>query len=985
MLTLGIIERSLAQRNLFILAYAVTLVGSLCLLPLSYFEHSKSPRPSIILNAYLLITLLFDIAQVRTLWLEIVNQEQRSFASILASYVAVKAIMLVFEAQSKGQYAGWNTKEYSPEESSGLYSLSAFFWLNSLFFKGYRTTFRVQDLFPLVQALESKELSLKFQVQLEKRPLNGQRLGLASLLLRTLAVNLFFPVPPRLALIGFQFCQPFLIRALLDYLQTNPDSVSNNHGYGLIGASILIYGGIAISNALYWYYQERAMSMGRGMLVSALYRKSTQTNSLNNSAPLTLMSTDVERIRLGLVNMHEFWASTIEAALACWLLQKELGAAFTAAFILIILAAVSSYMAGKLLGRYQRTWMETIEKRVTLTASVITHMKSIKISGLAQPIESLVHNMRLDELKAGRRWRRMVTLSVTISYSPLLLSPVLAFAVNSQPLDTTSLFLTVSYLTLFTTPLCMLLQKLPQLLGAFTCLHRIQIVLEQESRVDSRSFRNSVVLSREKSATDTPNASLKVPSSNGSFITITNGSFGWGGSKDDLTNINITIPKSKLTMITGPVASGKSTLAKALLGEVPRARGQISMGIHRCCIGYCDQSPYLLNKSIRDNIIGFIPFDEKLYHEVTQATMLLRDFSELPQGDLTKVGSGGILLSGGQRQRVAIARVLYTETNLLIFDNALSGLDASTDKHVFDRVFGIGGILRCRDATIIMCTNSHQHLLYADNIIVLNEHGTVAEQKLNDHSSLKRDATTSSINTATQQELEMRKIQHFPATDITALPQSNLVAQSIVSEDKSTARQTGNKSIYRYYFSTIGLLPSVGFILVGICWGFFYNFPQIWLKYWADDLESQEVLHSSPYYIGIYSLLQTLSLASITTAVFIVMSILVSMSGSELHRRALQAIINAPLQLLGDTDVGVITNLFSQDMTLVDGELPVALNNFILTVFQTVGMAAVLASSSPWLILTYPVLLLVLWGLQMFYLRTSRQLRLLSLEASGPL
>jgi ATP-binding cassette, subfamily C (CFTR/MRP), member 1 len=100
---------------------------------------------------------------------------------------------------------------------------------------------------------------------------------------------------------------------------------------------------------------------------------------------------------------------------------------------------------------------------------------------------------------------------------------------------------------------------------------------------------------------------------------------------------------------------------------------------------------------------------------------------------------------------------------------------------------------------------------------------------------------------------------------------------------------------------------------------------------------------------------------------------------------ALRTVIQAPLQFLTATDTGTITTLFSQDMTLIDGELPLSLVNFSLDVWISIGMTAVVATSSPYLAVSYPVFVAVLYGLQRFYLRTSRQIRLLELEAKGPL
>ncbi|KAJ5628313.1 hypothetical protein N7490_010541 [Penicillium lividum] len=84
-------------------------------------------------------------------------------------------------------------------------------------------------------------------------------------------------------------------------------------------------------------------------------------------------------------------------------------------------------------------------------------------------------------------------------------------------------------------------------------------------------------------------------------------------------------------------------------------------------------------------------------------------------------------------------------------------------------------------------------------------------------------------------------------------------------------------------------------------------------------------------------------------------------------------------------DTGVITNLFSQDLSLIDGELPQSLTNTTLQICIAAGGAAVIATSSPYIIITYPFVVLILFGVQRFYLRTSRQLRLLDLEAKSPL
>ncbi|KAG9597513.1 putative ABC multidrug transporter, partial [Aureobasidium melanogenum] len=104
-----------------------------------------------------------------------------------------------------------------------------------------------------------------------------------------------------------------------------------------------------------------------------------------------------------------------------------------------------------------------------------------------------------------------------------------------------------------------------------------------------------------------------------------------------------------------------------------------------------------------------------------------------------------------------------------------------------------------------------------------------------------------------------------------------------------------------------------------------------------------------------------------------------------IHKDALQTLIRAPLSFFTGTDTGVVTNLFSQDLNLVDTELPSALLNFLFSAFSAIGQAAVMPTSSPYMAISYPFLAVLLYFVQKFYLRTARQLRLLDLEAKSPL
>lgn len=237
--------------SIFIASSVLKLVSALFMVTLSIVDHSKSPRPSVLLSSYLFLTLLLDASQARTLFLSSDQKPEVTYSSIFCAAIALKVGILLLEAQRKSKWVRWDGKEHSPEETSGIFSLGIFSWLNKLFIDGYSKILAIEDLYPLDSTLNGKVLHDEFSKNVDYSKLKGDKFGLVKALMHTLKVPLLLPVPPRLALLGFTFCQPFFIEKLLDHL--SQPRVNANIGYGFIGASILIYSGIAISMALYSY------------------------------------------------------------------------------------------------------------------------------------------------------------------------------------------------------------------------------------------------------------------------------------------------------------------------------------------------------------------------------------------------------------------------------------------------------------------------------------------------------------------------------------------------------------------------------------------------------------------------------------------------------------------------------------------------------------------------------------------------------------
>lgn len=420
---------------------------------------------------------------------------------------------------------------------------------------------------------------------------------------------------------------------------------------------------------------------------------------------------------------------------------------------------------------------------------------------------------------------------------------------------------------------------------------------------------------QENSATSAPTWAFEIAAAD----------FGFCNGQPLLHKITLAIDPGSFTMVVGKVGSGKSLLLQSLLGELAVLDGQAK----RSCpdASFCSQPPWLRNVSVRDNILGESAFDADWYSSVTWACGLDQDFHELSNGDATLVGTGGMSLSGGQKNRVSLARAVYARKSIVVVDDVLSGLDNTTEKLVFSRVFGRDGLLRQMQCTIVLATHSVRWAAQSDKIVVISEGRIVADGH---YDTLLRipglwETHCSSVNgtaateedspaQAKSQELEKR-VEKAP----------NVQPESKTKTDaEDDYRRKGHAGTLMYYLLGFGKVRIALYIALSIA-TYTSNAAQfIWVQRLVKDSVSVVLLSRS---ISVFTSISFFAFSIIAIYLSYFFLVLCPRSGLRLHAKHLSAFMKAKFTALVTKDSGEITNLFSQDTIIVDRLLPMLVLN----------------------------------------------------------
>ncbi|KAK0651013.1 P-loop containing nucleoside triphosphate hydrolase protein [Cercophora newfieldiana] len=977
------------------LTFLTGLVSSalaLLLLILTLLHAKRCYRPSTIIVTCHGVLVLAEAIRSRTYFL----LGHQTIGFLLIGSIIMRIMVLVLESLRRptGHIPGG--KEMSPEERAGIINRLFFQWLVPLLTLGHRRHLTCDDLRPVDRVMYSASLEVKLAplfVPQQNRSVKSTK-SLARETFLCMRRDLASAVVPRLALIAFKVAQLFIVRYLLEYLQHGVSSPTSN-GYGLIGACAFTYTGIAVVTGWYYHRGYRCASIAQGGLVLAIFSKMLRLreDAGTESRAITLMVSDVQRISVALVSIHEIWAAPIEVAIFMYLLQNTMGPTSLCVLGLAATCMAVTSTISRSMAEQQGAWLLAVQTRLQATQKMLSDLKAIKMMGMEKRMSDLVSTLRVNEMAAARPFRSLLAASSIISYTTLSISPLLVFGaylgtngLDSTVVDATRMFTSLVLVALLTSPLVHLFQVLPGLGAAYGCLNRLQDFLalyelpvhpNPVHRFETENKRDPLVNDEDDVLISLKGVSLAYAVD----------------EQTVLRQVDLEVKRGKRVAILGAVGTGKSLLLKFLLGEAHSLNDGGGTEIRTDSFAYCSQKPWLENISAEANWTRYARSQDTSWMTRITHACALDDIISLEDYASGTVGSGGSRLSGGQRQRLALARALALKKDVLLLDDVFSALDPGTKSKIVQRVLGPNGLARSREMTVIFTTHDRDLVSVADEAYEIDHHGHFVSVV----------TTTSPESPETPQETrETTSVFHqdhyLPMLETGSLegiekevPRMSLSSISTAKTGKCGSQITPSKTpsdgeVYLTYARAMGLQNASMFLIAGITFSATLKLPDLWVKWWTDALQlASKVQRPNTFWLGIYGLLTTTPLFILGAWLLHLMLIVVPTSGIALHNQLLHTVLHASFPHISRIDTGHLINRFNQDLIFIDTQLPLALFSTSSCLFTSMVQITLVAMASLPSLAVVPPLLGVLYVIQRFYLRTSKQLRLLELETKGDL
>ncbi|PON24689.1 ATP-dependent bile acid permease [Trichoderma gamsii] len=662
------------------------------------------------------------------------------------------------------------------------------------------------------------------------------------------------------------------------------------------------------------------------------------------------------------------------------------------------------------------------DSRVQASNELITNIRVIKLCAWEEEFRKKVgrlRNLELLELRIRFFWW---SVSMTVFYSLPFVTTILTLfiytVVEGKPLETKTAFPALAIFAVLRIPLDRMAAMISFILQAHVSISRIEKFLNERgsSRHNQRMEGDGVIIGFENATFEWPTQGDGEPSAS-EDIQHTESS---PAQAFRLSKLEIKFQKDGLNVVCGPSGSGKSSLLLALLGEMELLRGRVHLPLAQQPIdtdsltsnaAYCPQEPWIMNQTIRANILFGLPLQNHRYKMVLDAVDLNRDLAEFENGDLVIAGERGSRLSGGQKQRVALARALYSPAPFLLLDDCLSALDSRTGRHIL--LHAIKGPLM-EGRTCILATHHAQLVLPHCDFAVFLNNGNVKQQggvsellKLgiieanglvarpdNSLESLyfaqrSQTAAYTGIQPEVSEEEEETSDSHSGGVDASSAAK----VEPVYHEEMGTGAVS--LSVIKAYLTSMGSRRFWTIVFLAFTLQQFASLgTNLWVKTWAHQFDqlveasanSQgDTRHvNSVYYLAVYGF--------ICLAYVLVSFVrdLMTFSGAlkasaRLFDSLLDSTLHARLTFFDKVPFGQITNRFSRDVEAVDQEVaPHSMSTFYTFCSLATGIILISVTVPVFL----PIAIIICFAyyiITVIYINSARDLKRIESVQRSPL
>ena len=459
-----------------------------------------------------------------------------------------------------------------------------------------------------------------------------------------------------------------------------------------------------------------------------------------------------------------------------FLLFDYLGISFIFGLVVLIIFLLINYFMQKSFKKLQKRRQGNMDKRLRMTTAILFNLKVLKLYSWDDFFFDKLNDLREIELNTIRKIFNFRNSNQTLFWlSPVMTTIVTigAYEYLNKEKQIENIFVSLGILNSLQEPVRAIAMIYTSFLETLISLRRIQKFLNQENIKEENIITNDEKTKQE-------DLMIKIENGTFSWGAEQKGILNAVSDEDrpialNLRDINFSVKKGEFVFIIGEVGSGKSSLLNAILNNMIQVspdevnkildsrmisninvddplqivpEGKLSIALEReslnqistkneedieikkdenpkeynkvyinGSIAYVCQTAFIQNNTLRNNILFFHPFDQEKYNKVLEISELIPDLEILKGGDMIEIGERGINLSGGQKARVSIARALYSDSDIYLFDDPISALDAHVGRNIINNAL-------CdylKDKTRILVTHAIQYCNKADRIVYMKD------------------------------------------------------------------------------------------------------------------------------------------------------------------------------------------------------------------------------------------------------------------------